>query len=801
MILYTPDSARYLAWANSLAHFEGFKDATSPEPVRYVFHAPLYPILLAPSAFLVPFSIPAAKVTTLLIGALLLFCFHRWTSQRAGAILAAVAAVLLAFNPLTLLYSTQVLSDVPFAVCLVLFFMLAEPILSSDEENRLQEVLFIMVILAGIFLREVGLTMMFAAVSVFVLRKQYRRALTILLSSAGIYLIWYLRNDLLIAGIEQPPMTNSRLFFTHLYTSANVSLVQEFAERCSVNGAIYRNLIGKLVFFPDFIPGVQPSVVQSNPLVHFVLRMIPILQYPAIVLTLLASAWGLLVLRKNSRIAALMVIFLLFYFALILLYPINDIRFLFPALIIILFCSAVGLKHAINLLVARSISPKPFVFAGGIILAILAFPNFGWTVNFVQNNWLYARSTAEYVDRVRADRGYPERFAKPIELAGAWIAGHSSADAAIVCRRKEIFFSSGGRKVVDPSNSLSPDSFDQLLRDYGVRFVVTDVAENGLREDEQALCQSAQFELNTAFRVGNIEVVSVEQKGRVRTGEPQIPVPSTADTLRWMFRKGIEYLHTTTAQRAESLFHALRQRIGGFLPIVFFTGVSKEFEGDLIEAGKYFQIFRSLPQGGRYVQLAAIHLDIIARLEAANTSTDPQEAAALLHSAALWCWELGFRQQSIDLLQRSIHADTAFAPSFDVSSLYLLRMGDTVAAKQYLARSARLNASNVLSRSLSTILRQADSLRFERNQDVRDKRYQTIVDSYAAAGLRGWAIDELLVWLGEHPDNLRALHTIAGMYESQRQYAVMRTYLLRILAINPSDAVAAKKLQEYADRW
>ncbi|HCA80687.1 MAG TPA: hypothetical protein DEP53_13245, partial [Bacteroidetes bacterium] len=47
-ILYTPDSARYIIWAQSLASFDGFHDATSPESTRYVVHAPLYPILLAP---------------------------------------------------------------------------------------------------------------------------------------------------------------------------------------------------------------------------------------------------------------------------------------------------------------------------------------------------------------------------------------------------------------------------------------------------------------------------------------------------------------------------------------------------------------------------------------------------------------------------------------------------------------------------------------------------------------------------------------------------------------------------------
>jgi uncharacterized membrane protein len=84
MIIYTPDSARYLAWANSLAQFDGFKDMTTPEPSRYVVHAPLYPVLLAPGAFLFPQSVVAAKTTTLIIGILTIFMFYVWARNRAG---------------------------------------------------------------------------------------------------------------------------------------------------------------------------------------------------------------------------------------------------------------------------------------------------------------------------------------------------------------------------------------------------------------------------------------------------------------------------------------------------------------------------------------------------------------------------------------------------------------------------------------------------------------------------------------------------------------------------------------------
>ncbi len=54
LLMYTPDCARYLAWSNALAQWKGFLDIAAAEPMRYVIHAPLYPLLLVPAAWIAP---------------------------------------------------------------------------------------------------------------------------------------------------------------------------------------------------------------------------------------------------------------------------------------------------------------------------------------------------------------------------------------------------------------------------------------------------------------------------------------------------------------------------------------------------------------------------------------------------------------------------------------------------------------------------------------------------------------------------------------------------------------------------
>ena len=95
--------------------FNGYLDSSTPDPTRYVVHAPLYPVLLVPASWIAPAGILAAKLTTVGFALLALCFFFRWIRDRAGDQWAIIACTLVAFNPLFLISSTEVLSDIPFA--------------------------------------------------------------------------------------------------------------------------------------------------------------------------------------------------------------------------------------------------------------------------------------------------------------------------------------------------------------------------------------------------------------------------------------------------------------------------------------------------------------------------------------------------------------------------------------------------------------------------------------------------------------------------------------------------------------
>ena len=99
-LLYNPDSARYIAWANSLAHGKGFLDQTTPEPSRYVMHAPLYSLFLTPVAFFFQTNESAHKAATIILGCVLIALMYAIVYKQSGKIPAVIAALFLAVNPL-----------------------------------------------------------------------------------------------------------------------------------------------------------------------------------------------------------------------------------------------------------------------------------------------------------------------------------------------------------------------------------------------------------------------------------------------------------------------------------------------------------------------------------------------------------------------------------------------------------------------------------------------------------------------------------------------------------------------------
>ena len=808
-MLYTPDCPRYLIWAKSLSAFEGYKDISSPDPSRYVVHAPLYPLLLAPLAWFFSNILLPAKVLTIFFGVALIVLFYVWTAQRTSKFAGLLGAFFLALNPLTILFSNHVLSDIPFTAFVVLFFMLAEKMTDRPDEEKWVW-FFVVVLTMGIFLREVGLTLLLGAMAYLTLTRQFRRLLLVFTIPMLFYLIWHFRNEVYVAGIENPAMRNMKIFLGHAFTGDEQSLYQEFMTRLRINLAVYATLAKGLILFPQFLVRLFTVVIPTDPMMAGMARILTYLQYPLVLLQYGIFGWGVIIKWKDMKTTLLVMVFSLIYMLMVLLYPVNDLRFLVPLMVLILYYGVIG---GYDVAMRLSGSEKRNRLLKGLLLVCcmaLAVPNSIWIFNYVANNHEYLGKVGDPVKPYITEVRTPEVFVRPASLVGTWIADHSSPSTTVLARWKELTFWLKGRKILDTDPLLSLTLFEGILRDYNIGYVVALVTDPGIREFEFQMMQTKKFAFTSVYRAGSLEVFQVDHVYRrnqlVRTIDV-IPMAQPSDSTlvreanaRALFRIGVRALDAGREEEALNAFTILLELSRGSGYMALFRGIALEFGGKYQEALSLFDQFRYQPQAGPFIKHAWYHETLINDLMKAATDTSAYQNAMAYHRVSANYWDLGFRRWAIHTIDLCNRADSTFSPSLIFGMYYSLQLGDTVRAKQYFARTQKVDPTHIMIRPLRGIFSLMDSVKWAKTSDVRRGYELRIAKAFAALGLRELSIDMSLAILEEDPNNVGALENLAQAYDvKDRRWPAMQV-LQRLLVLKPQDKLVRDQLDDLMSR-
>jgi tetratricopeptide (TPR) repeat protein/4-amino-4-deoxy-L-arabinose transferase-like glycosyltransferase len=804
-MLYTPDCPRYLIWAKSLAAFEGFKDTSNPDPSQYVVHAPLYPLLLAPLSWFFSNIIIPAKAVTVLFGAALVILFYLWAAKRSGKSAALVGTSFLALNPLTILFSTHVLSDIPFAVFIVLFFLAAEKMTENPHEEKWGWG-FVLVLALGIFLREVGLTLLLGATSFLLLRKEYRRLLLVFTIPMLFYMIWYFRNEVYIAGIENPPMRNMKIFLSHAFTSDSASMLDEFLARLRINIAVYVNQARGLILFPQFLGRFFPVVTPADPGMSEMMTILGYAQYPLIVLQYGLFGWGVVLKFREMKTSWLVVLFSFFYLMMVLLYPINDLRFLVPILILVLFYAVAG-GHDIAVRLARLQSRKRMLAVTAALAGILlAIPNGVWVYNYVANNRQYLRNLNETSKPFIVDSKTPELYVRPVSLVGSWIARQHDSATTVLARWKELTFWMNGKKMLDTDPLLSLSLFEAMLRDYDVGYIVSLITDPGIREFEFQMLQSKRFGFTPVYRAGNLEVIRVHHLYRhmpdainanLRTlVKPMAWVTDREQQARGLFREGVALLESDRHREAINMFNVLLDMTRGAGYMALFKGIALEFDGRYGEAMSLYNKFRYQPQAGPFVNHAWYHQMLIKESRQAEKDTSKVAKAMAYHKISAGYWDLGFHKHAFDVLRLAFKADSAFAPGLIFGMYYSLQLGDTTGARRFFSQTKLADSNHIMNRPVGKLFAFMDSTRMAKTSEQRMGHELSIAKIYFNMGLRDLSIDQSLAILQRDPNNAGALELLAQCYDIKARNWPAIQILERLIAVKPDSPVARQKLAE-----
>lgn len=787
ILLYTPDSARYIIWANSLANFEGFKDSSGPEPSRYVVHAPLYSVFLAPSAWISANNVMLAKLVTVIFGCLVIFVFYVWLKQNLEQRYALIGAFLLAINPMMVLYSTQILSDIPFILFFILFFFLGKKIYKSKKIKRI-DYLFVLIIVCAVFLREVGLSLIITATIYFIWLKQYRRALMILFISLFFYSLWFIRNEMIVAKEEGALFRNTALYLSHIYTMSEASMFDEFIKRLIVNTGVYSKLIFKILFLPDYTEGSSQLIFMKDPIISAILFTMPLLKYVIILLTSYLVLLGAWLEYKSSKFFVFHIVFYLCYLLSILFYVVNDIRFFFPIMILMLHYLMIGLKKNVEWL--GMIKKRYRVSICTASLLLMMMPNIGWVQNFISNNIQYSKSPEELFNKFKTENRYPEIFTRPFHLAAKWIVENSDSSDNVFSFWKELSIWLEGRKIVTGSLMTPWNLIDYRLRDYEIKYIVSVYWLAAMNEYESYFANSKRFTFELVHRVANVQIFSVKKKDltlhKENVGE---------DNVDEQYNKAMKLIEIDPMQAKLLLFDLLKKKRGSSV-MSFNYAVALEFSGQLDSAKKVFEKFLYQQQGGIYMGRAWFHRENIYLLENISNSMTTYEKAYKFHNVASRYWDMGYRYQAMRMMRLALKIDSVFFPALISASFYSFQMRDTLSAKMYIKKLQGNAPFDFRLNSFVIALQYLDSLKYVSNKDHKNRLRLKIVELYLNAGLIDHAIDDLKEIIVDDQFNSDALALLGKIYEARCNYSLAVKYYQKLLTIDPTKEEIKKRVND-----
>jgi tetratricopeptide (TPR) repeat protein len=773
--VYTPDSSRYFLWAQSLARGEGFIDRTAPEAARHVVHAPLYPVILAPIAYLWPGNVIALKVFTVALALVGIFLVHRWLTWHVSANAAVAATLMFALSPLVFLYSTELLSDVPFVACLILVMILVDRLWSSRLSQTQTRMLLVLTatLTAAILLRELGIALLLAVVIGFLTRKERLHAAFVGGVPVAVYGLWYVRNELLVASIEQPSLTNARLLAQHFFTTPGSSLVAEYVARIQNNLSIYIEGIPGLVFYPTYVTTPSLMVSQLEPAILAVRGVVQYGMYAVGLLTLALVSVGWLGDHRNAPAGKFRTVFMVFYLGLILVYPITDRRFLLPLLVMMIFYLVLGASHLLR--DVPWLSNRTIRLAVGTGLIILLIPSAVWIERMATNARAYNRSPVEFVNAQLSKEGYAWHYTKLFPQVGDWINEHSEPHAVVLSQWKDLaIWLKPPRTLYPMDQTVSVNELDAAIRDYGVTHLVSMASMGGPQEFDFAMLTSRRYTFVPRFQTGNTIVYSVENQS------DSIVSPLAASD----FSRGLKSLNDGQYEEADSFFTKVESKYTRMMPIRYFRGVSCALRERFEEADSLLTSVASFGQAGIYLYAAASQLQTLRLVRAASDHID---RPAMLVGAAMRYFYAGFHKRALGLVERVIHEDSAYAPAHVSSVQFYLGIGDTVRAYHTFLSLCALLPDHPAAVGFDAVFANFDSLHVRHSQHERSVYHSRLAVIFKELGMIESAIDNARLAIRDDPTNdLIAVH-LGWMYRlTKRPLPALRAYELALSADSSS---------------
>ncbi|QDT27890.1 hypothetical protein Enr10x_32260 [Gimesia panareensis] len=463
---YNPDSGDYVLMARGLIEHQEYRQFDRPGEPYFTLRPPGMSVLLIPAALIAPYDVIAAKVTVLITALFMIWIFYSFAwrliqkedpepSENRSPLQWSVLLVSLVLltNPYILLYSTIVMSEMPFMACTLAVLYLFS---AGDENWSLGKLACLTGLLVFLpFLRTIGVAMILAVgLWAVVSRKRW-----ICLIPAGLALgatvLWMIRNS------QYKSISYSSIAVEEMKNSGIVGTAISMLNRLLVH---FEGLFQKL------FPGMPGTVPEYGGLLsgeyHFLPGSSVIYSLASVIVLLLAFAGMLKCWQRGGAVSFL---YLCLSFGVLSLWPWMQTRFSLPLLPVVLVFVPAGLFYIGESLLCQRAVLKKVLAAGGLVGVFCLLLSQSWVdANLISTNHLMKTESEEELANEDLIM-----FASDFVKAGEWLNQHTAPHARVLTRRGEVSTSSHRfqrRFYFEPSNI---EQLHQAIQAIGPCYLVS----------------------------------------------------------------------------------------------------------------------------------------------------------------------------------------------------------------------------------------------------------------------------------------------------------------------------------------
>jgi tetratricopeptide (TPR) repeat protein len=778
--LYSPDSARYVAWANSLSQFSGFTDYTAPEAKRYMVHSPLYPLLLSPIAYFFPNDIVMLKMLNILLSALTAIFLFVLLQKKKDAITPLFILVMFIFHPMVYILSTQILTEVLFGCGLIalLYYMQNELL---ENPSRMNFILTMVSLMVCVFSREIGVLCVPIVLFFYIFRKSYTKTILVFFIPLILYGIWFIRNEIYYANVEQADFKNSLIFFSNTMTSSDTSFGIEMISRVFKNSQYYLKEVMILVYTPVYdvfdrslnIPWM--ALINSQvPIIKVIISIVNHTYWMFSIISICLIVAGMIIEFLFEKTYYIKMIFFILYVGIVLSYPVLDSRFLYP--IFLLFLLWIGstfsyLRQFNNRIING-------VLAGLVVVSIL--PNLVWTFNFIDTQHRLASDPLGTLFEPKDTTGSIKHFQIALPMTGDWLNKQNDSSQVVLSPYKELAFYLKNRKVFVLNRIVPTSAFNQIIQDYDIHYIVLLKDMYGWRDYE------IQFEFNNrhafqqVFDSGAIDIYKVLPK----TFENNLP---------GKYFPLISEMKNKNYTAADFYFTQNRNIVNNHADLLYLNILNKHYQGQLDSVTSLLERLYTKPQALAYSKLASIQQTLISRRALLDKIPFSDYRSNILMNLGITYWQIDMKDVALKYYQQCIDEDSTAALAYVFKIIFSIQEKDTATAIKVYQRMRSVFPTAELTEKIDSLMRYHAQYRKAPSSKVKAEALEGIFDMYQFLGFTKTAIEIAKKGLVFDPERNSLYKKLGILYEKEYDYyPALMNFNQFALRNNSDSAVTAR---------